>query len=92
MEMTRLFSAFVLLAALFVASPHMQARELPSGRNHSHAQQADAQSTKVWVNTSSGVYHCPGTRWYGATKHGEYMTEKQAQEAGNRPAYGNTCS
>jgi hypothetical protein len=46
---------------------------------------------KVWVNTSSGVYHCPGTRWYGATKHGEYMTQKQAQEKGNRAAYGKVC-
>ncbi len=22
-------------------------------------------AAKVWVNTDSGTYHCPGTRWYG---------------------------
>lgn len=48
-------------------------------------------SVKVWVNTSSGVYHCPGTRWYGNTKRGEYMSQKQAQEKGYRPAYGKVC-
>lgn len=53
--------------------------------NHGHVE------VKVWVNTSSGVYHCPGTRWYGRTKTGEYMTEAQAQEKGFRPAYGNVC-
>lgn len=31
----------------------------------------EADSIKVWVNTNSGVYHCPGTRWYGNTKEGE---------------------
>ena len=46
---------------------------------------------RVWVNTASGVYHCPGTRWYGNTKRGEYMTQKQAREKGNRPAYGKVC-
>jgi len=48
-------------------------------------------NVKVWVNTNSGVYHCPGTRWYGNTKTGEYMTQKQAQEKGYRPAYGKVC-
>ena len=48
-------------------------------------------SVKVWVNTPSSVYHCPGTRWYGNTIHGEYMTQKQAQEKGNRPAHGKPC-
>jgi len=48
--------------------------------------------TRVWVNTKSGVYHCPGTRWYGATKNGEYTSETQARAAGDRPAYGRSCS
>jgi hypothetical protein len=51
-----------------------------------------ASGGKVWVNTKSGVYHCPGTRWYGATKSGEYVTESQARAAGDRPAYGRACS
>jgi hypothetical protein len=46
---------------------------------------------KVWVNTHSGVYHCPGTRWYGATKEGKYMSECEAEKAGYRPAYGKPC-
>jgi hypothetical protein len=40
----------------------------------------------VWVNTDSGVYHKPGTRWYGKTKQGKYMTEADAQKAGYRAA------
>jgi hypothetical protein len=40
----------------------------------------------VWVNTDSGVYHKPGTRWYGKTKQGKYMTEGDAQKAGYRAA------
>ena len=40
----------------------------------------------VWVNTESGVYHKPGTRWYGKTKKGKYMTEADARKAGYKPA------
>jgi hypothetical protein len=36
----------------------------------------------VWVNTDSGIYHKPGTRWYGKTKQGKYMTEADAIKAG----------
>ncbi len=49
------------------------------------------EKIKVWVNLPTHVYHCPGTRWYGATKEGQYMTQKAAQDKGNRPAYGNVC-
>ena len=46
---------------------------------------------RVWVNTNSGVYHCPGTRWYGATRNGTFMTEAEAQQRAYRPAYGTVC-
>lgn len=65
---------------------------LPSTENTSPAaKQAGNPDAKVWVNTNSGVYHCPGTRWYGTTKHGEFMTQKKAQDSAYRPAYGKVC-
>jgi hypothetical protein len=38
----------------------------------------------VWVNTSSGVFHHEGDRWYGKTKTGKFMTEADAVKAGYR--------
>jgi len=40
----------------------------------------------VWVNTDSGVYHKEGSRYYGKTKTGKYMSEADAQKAGYRVA------
>ena len=53
--------------------------------------QASTVAEVVWVNTSSHVYHCPGTQYYGNTKYGSFMSEAAARTAGNRPAYGRTC-
>jgi len=41
---------------------------------------------KVWVNSETKVYHKEGDPWYGKTKHGEYMTEADAQKGGNHLA------
>lgn len=55
------------------------------------ASTSQPDDVRVWVNTNSGVYHCPGARWYGNTKNGEYMTEKQAKHDGYRAASGKVC-
>jgi hypothetical protein len=46
---------------------------------------------KVWVNAKSNVYHCPGDRFYGRTKDGKYMTEKDAKAAGAHGERGQSC-
>jgi hypothetical protein len=78
-----LFSSLIAapVASSVIATPNAGTLIVQKGR-------ADV---KVWVNTESHVYHCPGTRWYGKTKQGEFMTQKQAQDSGNRPAYKKYC-
>ena len=39
---------------------------------------------QVWVNLDSKIYHYQGDRFYGKTKNGKYMTEKEAVQAGYR--------
>ena len=52
---------------------------------------AGGGADKVWVNTASNVYHCPGTKYYGTTKAGAYMTEADAKAKGARPDHGQSC-
>jgi len=85
---TSLALVFVLLSLIACGSSSQAVvnREPPVT-----AQSAGNPTVKVWVNTNSGVYHCPGTRWYGKTKSGQFMTQREAQSKGYRPAYGAVC-
>jgi hypothetical protein len=49
---------------------------LPSGTAGS------SDAGQVWVNTRSGKYFRAGSRYYGHTKEGQYMTEAQAEKQG----------
>jgi hypothetical protein len=38
----------------------------------------------VWVNTETHVYHREGSRFYGTTKKGKYVSEADAIKEGDR--------
>ena len=79
----------VVLLSLIACGPSSQA--VVNRGTPVTTQSAGTATVKVWVNTNSGVYHCPGTRWYGKTKSGQFMTQREAQSKGYRPAYGAIC-
>jgi hypothetical protein len=101
--MRQLIALLVLWVALF-APATMRAQQAPSApapapqtspaKSPTPQESSSTQGNpdvQVWVNTNSGVYHCPNTRWYGATKSGVYMKQTEAQQKGYRPAYHRVC-
>jgi DNA uptake protein ComE-like DNA-binding protein len=67
------------------AAPAPAASAPPAAKSAPQAQ-ASPGSGMVWVNLDSGVYHKEGTRYYGKTKNGKYMSEADALKAGYRAA------
>jgi DNA uptake protein ComE-like DNA-binding protein len=68
------------------AAPTPSSTAPAASANNSAPAQGSPGNGMVWVNTDSGVYHKEGTRYYGKTKNGKYMSEADAVKAGYRPA------
>ena len=77
-------NAAILLVVLLLSVPVVQAQDIstPAGTRVSQS----SESRQVWVNTGTGVYHYPGTRWYGNTKKGKFMSDAEARAKGYRAA------
>jgi len=90
--MSRLRTSFALIIVLLIAiACGSSALALTHRTMPFRPQSAGNPKVQVWVNTNSGIYHCPNTRWYGNTKSGRFMTQREAQAKGYRPAYGAVC-
>lgn len=68
------------------AAPSKPAPATPAKAAVPSASQGTPGPGMVWVNLSSGVYHYSGSRFYGKTKDGKYMSEDDAVKAGYHAA------
>jgi hypothetical protein len=78
-------------AATPAASPEAAAATTPAEKKHKAPEPQATQAPgggngQVWVNTESHVYHKEGSKWYGKTKKGKYMSEADAVKEGDKPA------
>lgn len=53
--------------------------------------EAAQPEARVWVDFSSGVYYCPGSRKYGKTSNGQFTTEGNARLSQYEPATHKAC-
>jgi hypothetical protein len=82
--MGKILAALALVFALLGVPTNAQEARPNLFNSEQQAQQHCPADTVVWLNLPTGVYHYRGQRWYGNTKAGAYVCEKEATAAGDR--------
>ncbi|MBU2854707.1 MULTISPECIES: hypothetical protein [Acidithiobacillus] len=74
--------SIIMLSILIAEAPMAFAIDFFSTRlaAHNHC----PHDTVVWLNTATGIWHYKGERWYGNTRQGAYVCEREAARAGDR--------
>ena len=74
------------------ASPVQTSTPRSGAGTAAHAKAPGGGPGMVWVNSGTKVYHCPGTRYYGTTKNGKYLSEADAKAEGDHADHGKVCT
>lgn len=86
---------FLFLVTALLLSPVSNAQKAPGPnvpvfKTEAAAKKHCPSDVVVWLDTKTGAYHFKAQRWYGHTKYGAYVCEKESHRPGARvPKTGN---
>jgi hypothetical protein len=82
----RFFMILPLVSAAWSGTAFGQSPTAPLATfpREQQARQHCPTDTVVWLNLPSGIYHFNDERWYGNTKNGAFVCQREADRAGDR--------
>ena len=82
------FVATATVPVISADAPHHSNTGLQQFSTEQLAKQHCLTDTVVWLNLPTGIYHYKGQHWYGNTKSGAYVCQKEADKAGDQATRG----